>query len=254
MTKTMTPYLFYGYGLTNLESSRAINQMARALEFKGYKTLAFMPTWTSTMAKYFDTTIATGEMKAEFSHRHAAVASGIATFGWNGLAMTPEFGTMNRFNSLLTSAELEPTPMYDGPDVCRPDLCGYTCAKVCPADAISIEEAQSCRVGGKEFSYCVHDNIRCSYAIAGMIKDAGGRTEFTLPDGPGDPLQFVVDHGAGDKPHIYDKAMLDNCFGIICGDFCGKCIHQCPSRKVIKKTLKDYDFSTRHSSLNNPIL
>ena len=34
MSKTLTPYLFYGYGLTKLESSKAINRMARALEYK----------------------------------------------------------------------------------------------------------------------------------------------------------------------------------------------------------------------------
>ena len=138
-------------------------------------------------------------MKAEFSHRHAAVASGIASFGWNGLAMTPEFGTMNRFNSLLTSAELEPTPMYDGPAICRPDLCGHNCANVCPAEAISTEETQTCRVGNKEFTYGVHDNIRCIYAILAMIKDAGGRTEATLPNGPGNPVQFVADQESGER-------------------------------------------------------
>lgn len=254
MTKTLTPYLFYGYGLTNIESSRVVNRMARALEYKGYKTLAFMPTWISSMTKYFETTLSTAEMKAEFSHRHAAVASGIASLGWNGLAMTPEFGTMNRFNSLLTSAELEPTPMYDGPDICRPDLCGHKCVKVCPADAISMEETQTCTMGGMDFSYGVHDNIRCSYAIMAMIKDAGGRSEATLPDGPGNPIQMVMDGESGDKVHPFEKSMLENCFGIICGDFCGKCLHMCPSRSVIKDTLKDYDFSARHSSLNNPIL
>jgi hypothetical protein len=50
--------------------------------------------------------------------------------------------------------------------------------------------------------------------------------------------------------HPYDKAMLDNCFGIICGDFCGKCLHKCPSKKLCAKDLKDFDFSSRHSSVN----
>ncbi len=202
MKKTMTPYLFYGYGLTNIESSRIVNRMAKALEYKGYRTLAFLPTWTTSMAKYFDTTIETGEWKAEFSHRHAAVASGIAEFGWNGLALTPEFGSMQRYNSLLTSAELEPTPMYDGPKVCRPDLCDHKCSKICPAEAISKDEFQSCTVGGKEFKYGVHDNIRCSYAISAMIKGAGGKSEFTLPEGPGKLLTLVEDSLAGDKVHM----------------------------------------------------
>ena len=92
--KTITPYLFYGYGLTNLESSRIVNRMAKALEYSGYKTLAFMPTWISSMTKYFDQTLVTNEIQAEFSHRHAAVAAGIAELGWNGLTLTPEFGSI----------------------------------------------------------------------------------------------------------------------------------------------------------------
>ena len=76
--KHLTPYLFYGYGLTNLEMSIIINKMAKALEYKGHKTLAFMPTWPSSTVKYFEETVETNELKAEFSHRHAAVASGIS--------------------------------------------------------------------------------------------------------------------------------------------------------------------------------
>ena len=37
---------------------------------------------------------------------------------------------------------------------------------------------------------------------------------------------------------------------IICGDFCGKCLHKCPSKKLCAKDLKDYDLSSRHSSIN----
>ena len=55
--KTITPYLFYGYGLTNLESSRMVNRMAKLLEYQGYKTLCFMPTWLSSFYKYFEETV-----------------------------------------------------------------------------------------------------------------------------------------------------------------------------------------------------
>jgi len=86
--KTITPYLFYGYGLTNLESSRMVNRMAKILEYQGYKTLCFMPTWVSSFYKYLDETVATNKVRAEFSHRHAAAAAGLGTLGWNGLGLT----------------------------------------------------------------------------------------------------------------------------------------------------------------------
>ncbi|MCP4689700.1 MAG: epoxyqueuosine reductase [Desulfobacterales bacterium] len=242
--KTITPYLFYGYGLTNIESSRIINRMAKALEYSGYKTLAFMPTWISSMTKYFDETLVTNEITAEFSHRHAAVAAGIAELGWNGLTLTPEFGPMQRLNTLLTSAELEPTPMYNGPALCAPDKCGRKCARICPADAISETETQSCVIGDKTLTYGFHDNIRCAYAVHGMIKGCGGRSDIKIPDGPGQAAFFLEEYLA-DNLHIYDKVMLENCFGLICGDFCGKCLHKCPSQKLSAEDLKDFDFSAR---------
>jgi len=247
--KTITPYMFYGYGLTNIESSRMVNRMAKHLEYRGYKTLCFMPTWTSSMYKYFDEMVETSKPRAEFSHRHAAVVAGIADFGWNTLGLTPEFGPMQRFNSILTSAELEPTPLYDGPMLCRKEECGMKCARKCPAEALSKDESQSLTIDGKTISYAVRDNIRCFYGLHGMVKGSGGRSEVEIPEGPGRFDHFYAEMH-GDKVNMFDRAMLDNCFGLICGDFCGRCLHQCPSKKLAAKELKDYDLSKRHSLIN----
>jgi epoxyqueuosine reductase len=247
--KTITPYLFYGYGLTNLESSRIVNRMAKTLEYLGNKSLCFMPTWVSSMSKYFDTYIATGKLQAEFSHRHAAAAAGIVDFGWNGLGLSPEFGSMQRFNSILTSAELESTPLYDGPALCNPEKCGKKCVRICPANAFSESESQSLKIEDKTFVYAVYDNVRCSYAIQGMIKGSGGRSNVKIPDGPGQ-VEHLWTEQWGDNIHRFDRAMRTNCFGIICGDFCGKCLHQCPSKKLAQKELQDYDLSKRNSSVN----
>jgi epoxyqueuosine reductase QueG len=250
--KTLTPYLFYGYGLTNIESSRMVNRMAKKLEYQGYKTLCFLPTWATSFYKYLDDTVVTGKVRAEFSHRHAAAAAGIADLGWNGLALTPEFGSMNRFNSILTSAELEPTPLYDGPALCRKEECGTKCARICPTDAFSETETQSLSIEGKTITYAVHDNIRCAYAINAMVKGSGGRSDIKIPDGPGQAMHYYTEFHS-DNVHMLDRGMLENCFGIICGDFCGKCLHQCPSKKLSAKDMKDYDLSARHSAVNLPL-
>ena len=247
--KTNTPYLFYGYGLTNLELARMANRIAKALEYRGYKSLCFLPTWITSMAKYMDKTKTTKKLKAEISHRHAAVAAGLGTLGLNGLLLTPEFGPMQRLVTVLTSAELEPTPLYDGPELCHPGLCGMKCVRLCPAQAFSEKERQSCVIGERTLTYSTHDNIRCSYAIHGMIKGDGARSEIAIPEGPGDISQLAREL-RGKNIHPFDRAMLNNSFGIICGDFCGKCLHQCPSKELSKKDLADYDFSTRQSVLN----
>ena len=247
--KTITPYLFYGYGLTNIESSRIVNQMAKLLEYQGFKTLCFLPTWLSCTYKYFEELIATNKVLTEFSHRHAATAAGIAELGWNGLGLSPEFGPMQRFNSILTSVELEPTPLYSGPALCRPDKCGMKCIHICPTSALSETESQSLTIDGKTITYSTHDNIRCLYGIFGMVKGTGGRTCIKIPEGPGQAMRFFTElHG--DSINMFDRAMLDNSHGIICGDFCGKCLHQCPSKKLAAKDVEEFDLSKRYSSVN----
>ncbi len=247
--KTITSYLHYGYGLPNLENALLANRMAKLLEYSGYKTLCFLPTWMTSYYKYLDEIVETNKVKAEFSHRHAAAATGIVDLGWNGLGISPEFGPMQRFNSILTSAELEPTPLWDGPVLCRPDACGMKCVRLCPAGAFSETESQSLTIDGKTITYSTHDNIRCVYGLHGMVEGSGGRTRMELPDGPGQAMNFFADYH-GDRVHMFDRFVLNDNFGIVCGDYCGKCLIYCPSKKLVEKDIKDYDLSKRHSSLN----
>ena len=250
MNKTNSPYLFYGYGLTNLESSRIVNRGAKYLEYLGHETLAFMPTWVSSMTKYMDETLEDGVMKAEISHRHAAVAAGIADFGWSGMALTPEFGSMQRFNTLLTSAELTPTPLYEGPPLCDTTKCNKKCARRCPTEALSPDIKKLCEISGREYVTGHCDHIRCTYGIYGLVEGTGGWTGMKVPEGKGDAMRmFATLHS--EKVHMYDKTMHENCFGLICGDFCGRCLHQCPSGKIFKKYHASYDLSHRMNSLNN---
>ncbi len=51
------------------------------------------------------------ENTALFSHRHAAVRAGLGEFGLDNIVVTPEFGQRVRWVSVLTAAELEPTPL-----------------------------------------------------------------------------------------------------------------------------------------------
>ena len=81
-----------------------------------------------------------------------------------------------------------------------------------------------------------------------MIEGSGGRSRIQIPEGPG-RFEHLYAERQGDGMHLYDKTMLENCFGLICGDFCGKCLHQCDSKKLAVKEMKDYDLSKRHSSV-----
>ncbi|MBQ8717010.1 MAG: 4Fe-4S binding protein, partial [Clostridia bacterium] len=63
---------------------------------------------------------------------YAAVACGIAEIGFSGVLLTPKFGSRQRFQMILTDAEIEASPLLEQ-SVC--DRCGK-CADVCPMGAI----------------------------------------------------------------------------------------------------------------------
>ena len=223
--KSISPYLFYGYGLTNLELGRIANLVAKRLEYKGYKSLTFPPTWTICMYRSVGL-LRLSYLGADFSHRHAAVAAGLAEFGWNGLAMTPVFGARVRFNSVITNAPLVPSAMYEGTALCQPDRCGLLCVNECPAEALSPTESHDIAIGERRFEYAKLDMIRCMYGIYALVKGSGSFGGVEIPPGPGDIQHFWQ---AKEQQDGRDKAMIENCFGIICGDYCGRCLHKCPA-------------------------
>jgi len=47
--KSISPYLFYGYGLVNLQLGRIADAAAKSLEGKGFRSLTFPPTWAISM-------------------------------------------------------------------------------------------------------------------------------------------------------------------------------------------------------------
>ncbi len=101
----------------------------------------------------------------DLSHIHAATAAGLAEIGWSGLAITPEFGSRVRFISIVTDADLVPTPMYDGPALC--DRCG-ACIKHCPSLALKKDfnsaKPHVVEIGGKTFKYANKNIWRCAWA------------------------------------------------------------------------------------------
>jgi hypothetical protein len=224
--KTVSPYLFYGYGLTNMELGRIANLVAKRLERRGHRTLIFPPTWVVSFYRFFETSFATGDIRADFSHRHAAVAAGLGELGWHSLCMTPEFGTRVRFNTIITDAPLTPDSLYQGPKLCRPDACKFKCVEVCPSRAIARKGAATCTIGDRTFQHATIDKVRCLYGVMAMVKGSGGRSDVEIPEGPGRIEHFMQ---AREEQHPLDQLMLENCFGLICGDFCGRCLHQCPA-------------------------
>ena len=73
-----------------------------------------------------------------FSHRHAATRAGLGEFGYNNVVLTREFGPRQRFNSIITDAELAPDPLVGKP-ICLRDKCRL-CLKACIMNCITMRD------------------------------------------------------------------------------------------------------------------
>lgn len=73
-----------------------------------------------------------------FSHRHAATRAGLGEFGYNNLVLTKEYGARQRFNSIVTNAELSPDPLI-AERICLRDDCRL-CLKACIAQCITMRD------------------------------------------------------------------------------------------------------------------
>lgn len=137
-------------------------RIAKMLEREGYPTIAQPCTTYWRHRKYKDIPY---EHAATFSHMAAFVACGLGEYGYHGMVMSPEYGPRERIISIITSAELESDPLYDGPALC--DECKM-CAHVCIGKNYDFEKLNDpafieFEIEGKKFRYPNINRWRCFY-------------------------------------------------------------------------------------------
>jgi epoxyqueuosine reductase len=228
-------YLRFGYGAINLHFlDETALIVTRFLEKEGY--IAF-PIMASGIEDYRKAPM------GPISHRHAAVAAGLGEFGWNNLFMTPDAGPRVRLVTVITTAELEPDPMYHGDPICDKERCkkefgeekNYPCARACTMKVLdrSGKKYWEVEIGGRIYRYAQFDKFKSMWASLGLCKAALGKKEIPLPRGkigmpeivsamaerePSQPLEMVV---AGRS------------------NYCGRCLNECPVG-MPKEVLKSF--------------
>ena len=134
-------------------------KIGRMLDDLGYDTvpIASSNIWRYRGYKDMDATFA-----PDMSHIYAGVCAGLGELGWNGLCITPEYGARNRFISIITEAELTPTPLYSGKKLC--DMCGE-CVRNCPTNAYKkeVNGTKDVVVEGKHHVFCNKNLWRCAW-------------------------------------------------------------------------------------------
>ena len=121
-----------GFALVNDCLNRMALGMSNFLESQGYFSL-FFPASYGDKKDVIKKWIPSG--LGLFSQRHAAVRAGLGEFGLNNVVVTPQYGPRIRFNSVITEAELTPSPLLEE-KVCLGEKCSI-CLKKCPG-AISL--------------------------------------------------------------------------------------------------------------------
>ena len=67
------------------------------------------------------------EFVPDFSHQYGAIAAGLGKLGWSGNLLTPEHGAAVLLGTVLTSAILEPDPLFEDHPCDRCGLCMLSC-------------------------------------------------------------------------------------------------------------------------------
>ena len=123
-------YETVAYSMVNTRLDQIGLSIALFLEKQGYPSMCFPATYDT----YYDSLMSKiPNFQAFFSHRHAAVRAGLGEFGLNSLVLTPEYGPRIRFNSVITSMQLEPDPIV------REKLCIRGCTLCLEACALCVD-------------------------------------------------------------------------------------------------------------------
>ncbi len=96
--------------------------------------------------------------------RIAAYLCGLGEIGYSKVLLTPQFGPRQRVGIVLTEAELEPDPIYDGEPLCNRCM---KCVDECPGQAISGTETVKVTLAGREVEWAKLDCKACDIAFRG---------------------------------------------------------------------------------------
>jgi len=111
----------------------------------------------------------------------AAVRAGLGEIGYCGVFLSPEFGPRQRYQLILTDAELEPEPVLTK-SICDKDM---ACVETCPLSAINPEKETEIGICGKKMLVADIDFAKCREC------KNGARPNMYHPSGNPDRLAAI---------------------------------------------------------------
>ena len=137
--------------------SLACYNLVRVLEDEGWEACPLFPNPSEIRPSGVSVAKGRPEPNVFPDFDYAAVACGLGEIGLNGLFLSPKYGSRQRFHMIITDAELEPSPLFEG-HVC--DRCGK-CAESCPLGAIDTEHTTTVTICGKAMEVATIDYELC---------------------------------------------------------------------------------------------
>jgi len=179
------PFALFGHAwLSNIRLNLIAHDVSRFIEDFGYDAV---PVPWPCEERTLERRSRSGEIMSELwpvesfvSFKHAAVAAGLGEFGLHRLLMTPEFGPRQRLVVVITNAPLEPDNLFEG-HICDPEECGHRCILACPTQALKKETRVTFSVASRRFEVADFDELRCSYALSGLLKETCKFAPMDLP-------------------------------------------------------------------------
>ena len=134
-------------------------RMATFMEKQGYGAI---PICSSNIWRYNQYKSLNAIFSPDVSNIYMPVVAGLADMGYNGLALTPEYGARNRFVTIITDAEIDPDPLLEPGALC--DKC-MLCRKHCPSQALSkeISGEKVLKIEDKEYRFADKNLWRCAW-------------------------------------------------------------------------------------------
>ena len=233
-------YSAMGYGgITYIYMPMTVINLSKFIEDQGYEAI---PMGHQSDWRAVDTF---GNLRSNYSRpvrpgqacpdimihlRLAAYLCGLGEIGLSKMFISPQFGPRCRIGIVLTDVELEPDPIYDGPQLCNRCM---ACVKACPGQCFDPNDTIKVNLAGHDVEWAKIDEQKCSDAFRGA-KHSG------VPQK--DPYMPETDFVPGEWSPFYHKPKnLYNSGQAICGARgCTRaCMISLESRGVLQNTFKD---------------
>jgi ferredoxin len=169
-------YSAMGYGgLTYIYMPMAVMNICKFIEDEGYEALPMghQSDWRAVdgegyLREGYSRPVAPGRAAPDvmIHLRIAAYLSGLGEIGYSKMLLTPEFGPRQRVGIIITEAEIEPDPIYDGPQLCNRCM---ACVQACPGKAIPKDKTVKVTLAGREVEWADIDCEACDIAFRGGL-------------------------------------------------------------------------------------